>query len=180
MNKIISLFYRFKKVISKIIVRNSVQFLNKKYGKTLKCGLNIKIYNPNVKIGKNVTIYDNVIIWGEGDVIIGDDVKIGFNVIIYAFKGTKIVIGNRASVAGNSYIINMNHVSEANKSLDLTKDSGQDLFIGNDVLVYSGCIVGKGAKINDFSVIAANSFVNSVIPSNCLAAGSPAQIKKYF
>lgn len=36
--------------------------------------------------------------------------------------------------------------------------------------------VGPGAKIGDGAVVGANSFVNRVIPSKCLATGSPARV----
>ena len=48
--------------------------------------------------------------------------------------------------------------------------------IGNSVSIAWRVFVGAGAKIGDGAVVDANSFVNRVIPSKCLATGSPARV----
>lgn len=48
--------------------------------------------------------------------------------------------------------------------------------IGNSVSIAWRVFVGPGAKIGDGAVVDANSFVNRVIPSKCLATGSPARV----
>ncbi len=40
----------------------------------------------NVIIGKNVTIYPGVYFWGDGEIIIGDNVDIGVGTIIFSKK----------------------------------------------------------------------------------------------
>ena len=44
----------------------------------------VYVYNSNIKIGKNVTIFPNVMFFGKGPIVIGDNTKIGNNTIIYA------------------------------------------------------------------------------------------------
>lgn len=47
---------------------------------------NVNLINKNIKLGKNVTIYPNVMFFGDGLIEIGDNVDIGNNTIIYASK----------------------------------------------------------------------------------------------
>ncbi len=132
----------------------------------------------NIKIGKNVTIYPNVYFWGDGEIIIGDNVDIGIGTIIFSKK--KIVIGNNSAIAAQCYIIDSNHGT--NKDILINKqplnfdDSG--IFIGNDVWIAAGSKIVKGALINDGAVIGALSLVNSEIESNGIAVGIPAKVKK--
>lgn len=46
----------------------------------------ITLINKNIKLGKNVTIYPDVMFWGDGPIIVGDNVDIGKGTIIYASK----------------------------------------------------------------------------------------------
>ena len=46
----------------------------------------IILINTNLKFGKNVTIYPDVMLWGDGIIEIGDNVDIGTGTIIYSSK----------------------------------------------------------------------------------------------
>tara|TARA_Y100001951_G_scaffold55302_1_gene43892 strand:+ start:13438 stop:13968 length:531 start_codon:yes stop_codon:yes gene_type:complete len=50
--------------------------------------------------------------------------------------------------------------------------------IGNDVWIGAGAVVATNVSIGDNSVIGANAFVNSDVPSNCVVGGVPARIIK--
>lgn len=56
----------------------------------------------------------------------------------------------------------------------------QPVEIGDDVWVCSQVIILPGSRIGSGSVIAAGSVVRGEIPGNCLAAGSPARVIRYF
>lgn len=55
---------------------------------------NITLINRDVKIGKKVTIYPNVMFFGDGSIEIGDNVAIGNNTIIYSSKDGDVKLGN--------------------------------------------------------------------------------------
>lgn len=66
----------------------------------------IYINAKHIKVGKNVTFYPGVYLWGN-NIEIGDNVDIGIGTIIYSKKSVKI--GNNTNIAGQCYIIDSNH-----------------------------------------------------------------------
>ena len=66
----------------------------------------IHINAADVRIGKDVTFYPGVYLWGR-NIEIGDHVDIGVGTIIYSRNGVKI--GDNTSIAGQCYIIDSNH-----------------------------------------------------------------------
>lgn len=42
------------------------------------------LINKNITIGRNVVIYPNVMFFGQGPIVIGDNVKIGNGTVLYA------------------------------------------------------------------------------------------------
>mgnify|MGYP004606892653 CR=1 FL=1 len=58
----------------------------KKTGNKARLVGNVTLINTNVKLGKNVTIYPDVMFFGDGLIEIGDNVDIGNGTVIYASK----------------------------------------------------------------------------------------------
>lgn len=69
----------------------------------------ITVINKNIKLGHNVTIYPDVMLFGDGEIVIGDNVDIGNGTIIYSSKDGGVTIGNDTMIAGQCYIIDMDH-----------------------------------------------------------------------
>ena len=162
---------------------NQLNFSSKTAMKKCMIGNNVAIYNKNVTIGDGVIFYDGVIIWGKGEIIIENNVRIGFNTIIFSHDGSSIRIGENTAIAANSYIIDTNHTTN---QLNLTLDNpvGSDdecapIDIGKNVWIAAHCVISKGIKIGDGAVVGANSFVNKNVPENAIVAGSPARVIKY-
>ena len=76
----------FDRVLNKFIrlYRNKIFYLKTGYRANIVGTINL--INRNVSIGENVTIYPNVMFFGDGKITIGDNVDIGNNTIIYASK----------------------------------------------------------------------------------------------
>lgn len=156
------------------------------FRKQTKCvceKLNIygKIYvlNRNICCGKNCLIMPGVQFFGDGPIIIGDNVSIGNNTIIYASKDGGITIGNGVQIAAHSHIIDCDHGIKANEVIYKQKNTVAPITIGNDVWIAAGCKVLKGSNISDGAVIGALSVVKSEIPTNAVAVGIPAKVKKF-
>lgn len=160
--------------------------LFRRRNKFKKRGVNLKIIrkpiyviNRNVVIGDNVSIYPGTTFFGKGPIVIGNNVKIGNNVIINAMSEQGIVIKDYTSIAANTYIIDNNHKKGKH---DLIQKQGFDtkpIIIGEDVWIGASCVIGKGSIINNGAVIGANSFVNKEIESYAVAVGNPARVIKY-
>lgn len=130
----------------------------------------------NVTLGNNVTLYPNVMFWGDGEIIIGDNVDIGKDTIIFSHE--KVVIGNNTSIAAQCYIIDSNHGIERRELIRKQPLNSKEINIGEDVWIAAGCKIIKGAEIKNGAIIGAMSLVNSLIDENIVAAGIPARCIK--
>jgi virginiamycin A acetyltransferase len=113
----------------------------------------------------------------------------GLRVKVYTRKDAIVEIGNFCSLANNItfYIdgnheytsfstypfnrlwneVNLNNYGKENPKI------GNDVWIGDDVTIYSGVEIGDGA------IVAGKSVVTKSVPSYAIVAGNPARIKKY-
>lgn len=138
------------------------------------------LINPNVRIGRNVTFYPNVMLFGDGLIEIGDNVDIGNNVIIYAKKPSGgVKIGSNTMIAANSYIIDSNHGTKGGVLMREQPLETEKIEIGEDVWIAANCQIIKGACIENGAVIGAGSVVKDHIPPCAVAVGAPAKVRKY-
>ena len=139
----------------------------------------VTLINTNIKLGKNVTIYPDVMFFGDGEIIIGDNVNIGNNTIIYSSKGGGVSVGDHTMIAAQSYIIDADHGIEGGELISKQACTVEPISIAKDVWIASNVTVLKGSKIGDGAVIGAKALVKGEIPSNAIAVGVPAKVKKY-
>ena len=147
---------------------------------------------PDVKLGKNVRIYDFTNLYGCE---IGDDVKIGTLVEIQ--KGSKI--GNRCKVSSHTFIcegvtleddvfighnvtfINDRYPRATNGTGQLQTEADWNCVA---TLVKSGASIGSGATlmcgitIGENALVGAGSVVTKNVPPGAIVAGNPAKMVK--
>lgn len=147
---------------------------------------------PNVKLGKDVRIYDFTNLYGCE---IGDDVKIGTFVEIQ--KGAKI--GNRCKISSHTFIcegvtladdvfIGHNVTFINDRYPRATNGSGQlqteadwtcvPTFVAQGASIGSGATLLCGINIGENAVIGAGSVVTKDVPAGAVVAGNPARIIK--
>ena len=140
----------------------------------------ITLINPNVTIGKNVAFYPDVMLFGDGPIIIGDNVDIGNGTIIYAAKdGGGVIIGNNSLIAAQCYIIDMDHGIKSDELIRKQKNTVKPITIGEDVWIASGCKILKGSVIGDGAIVGAGAVVKGELPPNSISVGMPAKTIKY-
>jgi acetyltransferase-like isoleucine patch superfamily enzyme len=147
---------------------------------------------PDVKLGKNVRIYDFTNLYGCE---IGDDVKIGTFVEIQ--KGSKI--GNRCKVSSHTFIcegvileddvfighnvtfINDRYPRATNGDGKLQTEADWNC-VGT--LIKRGASIGSGATllcgitVGENALIGAGSVVTKNVPTGAVVAGNPARAVK--
>lgn len=163
-------------------------------GDYTKIGFITVIRAPKIRIGRYVTIGTMTMIDTE-NVFIDEDARINENVIIggqktpdsffslgkraiimeYSFiNPTKpVIIGDDSGIGGHCLLFT--HGSWLNQ-LDGFPVTFAPINIGNRVWLPWRVFIMPGITIGDDVVIGANSLISSNLPSNVLAAGSPAKI----
>ena len=76
---------------------------------TLKILGRIDVVNRNVRIGEKVTLFNGVVLFGDGHIDIGNRTCIGNDTLIYASRRGGVTIGSNVQIAAQSYIIDTNH-----------------------------------------------------------------------
>ena len=139
----------------------------------------ITVINRRVKLGKNVTIYPGVMFWGDGPIIIGDNVSIGNQTVIYSSQMGGVCIGDDTQVAAQCYIIDMDHGTLADKKISEQPNTVAPVVIGKDCWLGANVTVLKGSVIEDGAVIGAKGLVDGLVKKNSVAVGCPVRVIKY-
>ncbi len=104
-------------------------------------------------------------------IIMGNGVGITSSVISCA---TSISIGDRTLIGSDCLIVDTDFHGIPLHGLKSPRT--KPVSIGNDVFIGTRCLVLKGVQIGDGAVIGAGSVVTKSVPSNCIAAGNPAEV----
>lgn len=153
-----------------------------------------KSKTAKIKIGNNVTIkssfLSNLIGLYQRSIIVarasGAVVEIGDNsglsgVTIYARESVKI--GNNCRVGANTKIFDNDfHPVDPTLRLEASNKNMKvkPVIIGDNVFIGCNSIILKGTTIGANTTIGAGSVVSGNIPANCVAAGNPAKVIRYF
>ena len=113
--------------------------------------------NAEIIIGANVKMSNTVII-AQKSVLIGNDVGIGANTIIYDTDFHNVMYDKRVNL-GDLY--------------DTVKRA--PVIIGDGVFIGGHCLILKGVKVGERSIVGAGSVVTKSIPPDELWAGNPAR-----
>ena len=174
-----SILLLLDRVKNKIVKMYRERIFYLKTGQKAKLVKDITLINTNLKIGKNVTLYPNVMFFGDGLIEIGDNVDIGNGTVIYASKAGGIKIGNNTMIAAQCYIIDMDHGLQRDVLISRQENTVAPIYIGDDVWIAANCTVLKGSHIGNGAVIGAKSMVKGEIEENAIAFGIPAKVRKY-
>lgn len=163
---------RVVRKIKRIVVTSFYKTFHLKAGKKFTVLGRLSVDNFNVKIGNNVTLYDNVSFNGDGEIIIGDNVVIGNNTVIFSTE--RIEIKDNVLIAANNYIIDCDHGVRKEELIREQPIIKQPVTIGDDVWLGASVVVLKGVNIPKGCVIGANSTVTKELKENYqIYVGSP-------
>ena len=169
-------------------------------GRGVAFGANIAIRHPHkIKIGNNVVMDDNCVLDAKGetnkgieihngvfigrstiltchngDIILEDNVNIGFNCVISSLS--RIVIKKNHLMAAFCYLVGGDHESDRTDIPVLFQGrSSKGIQIDENVWLGAGVAVLDGVTIGRDSIIGAGAVVNKDVPDYAIAAGLPAK-----
>ena len=112
--------------------------------------------NGSIRLGSNCSVNYNCVLYGHGGLVIGNDVRIGAGTII----------------------IPSEHVYHGLEPITTQGTVNKGIVIGNDVWIGANCSILDGVSIGAHVVIGAGSVVTKSIPSNSVAYGVPAAVRR--
>lgn len=111
----------------------------------------------------------------------GNGIRLGEHVFINAnctfLDGAFITIGAHTLIGPNVQIYTPHHPLDYRERRE-SKEYSYPVTIGKDCWIGGGSIILPGVTIGDRSIIGAGSVVTKDIPSDCVAVGNPAVVKK--
>lgn len=158
-NRVISYFLDFELLVLRFIGQLPIYSIRKLFyllaGITIGKGSHIHIgadfYNPvNIKIGKGTIIGRNAFLDGRERLVIGDNVDIASDVMIY----------------NSEHDINSEDFKAVNEPVEIE----DHVFIGPRAILLPGVKIGRGA------VVAAGAVVTKDVPPLAIVGGVPASI----
>jgi len=117
---------------------------------------------------------------GNGNIIIGANVHINANCVLYIGNG--IVIGDNTAIGAGTLFAPVNHnYSKRNKLIkeQRFKQSKGGVKIGKDCWIGAGCVLLDGTTIEDGAVVGAMSLVRERVPAYSIGYGNPFKIVNY-
>jgi maltose O-acetyltransferase len=117
--------------------------------------------------------------YGEGRIHIGADSYIGQLSAIQTHRGCVVSIGSKTAISHNVRIYT--HTLDANDIINeqpSVREKLGSVTIGSNSWIGANVFINPGVSIGDHCVIGANSVVIADIPSNSVAVGAPARVKK--
>lgn len=116
-----------------------------------------------------------------GEIVIGENTFLNTQVILNADIGGKIHISNDCMIGPRTIFRTANHkIKDINSVKREQGHAFADILVERNVWIGANVTVLPGVTIGENSVIAAGAVVTKDIPKNCLAAGVPAIVKKYY
>ena len=110
-----------------------------------------------------------------GDVVIGDDTRIGIHNTIIG----PVTIGSHVNLAQGITVTALNHnFEDKNKRIDEQGVSTKPVVIGDDVWIGANAVILPGVTIGKHAVVAAGAVVTTDVPENTVVGGVPAKVIK--
>lgn len=129
-------------------------------------------------VGRDTIIEDfTVINNGAGEVIIGDNARVGIGSVLIG----PVHIGNKVGLGQHVFISGFNHgFQDANRDSNEQELERKPVFIDQETHIGSNSVVLAGVHIGKRVQIGAGSVVTKNIPDFCVAVGNPAKVIKQY
>jgi len=180
--------------------------LFKQCGRKAVFGKNLTLRHAHkISLGNRVVLDDNSVVDAKGEsnhgIILGDDVYVGRNTIIYCkngditigpsvnissncqlFSSNQLTIGPQTVIAAFTYILSGGQYDYKDRTKTFAEQTGMNTrgptVIGPNCWLGAHVVIVDGAIIGEHCVIGAGAVVTGEIPPDRLAVGTPAKVVK--
>lgn len=117
---------------------------------------------------KNICSYNNCkfSVYDSANLTIGENTYFAGNTTVVSTKN--IQIGKNVLFGPGVVIVDFNHNYKGTDLVNMQGLTSENVFIGDNVWIGANCIIMKGSKIGENSVIAGGTIVRGEIPPNSL------------
>lgn len=124
------------------------------------------------------------LLYGRGSISLAKDSYIGRHSRIQSRAGQSVRVGENTAVSYYVHVFTQNRVADQDMSEHLNRNehlaaSRGDVTIGDDCWIGAMAFVTEGCDIGENTVVGANSVVTRDLPPFCVAAGTPARVRKF-
>jgi acetyltransferase-like isoleucine patch superfamily enzyme len=135
-----------------------------------------------VRIGDGCSIHAGVTLWthdygpGHGRIVLGRRVTCLRGVTFNSWE--RIEVGDDAAFGDGCYVQDNDHGTEPGVPVMRQPSHGSPIAIGDDVWFGARCIVLKGVRVGDHTIVGAGSVVVKSLPGDSVAVGVPCRVVK--
>lgn len=139
--------------------------------------------NFRIKYNLDKTFYfngDDILMYGDGDIFIGENTYIGRLSRIQVAKGYSVTIGKDCKIGPHFQVWTQSNNVDcdySNNSKISTKYG--NIIIGDAVWIGTNVVLSPGVKIGNNCIIGAYSVVTKDVPDFAIVGGVPAQLIRY-
>lgn len=135
----------------------------------------------SITMGKGINILHNTFLYADlnSPISIGNRTCINSNVTIDSADGGEIVVGDDVMIGPNVILRASNHKYQS-KDIPINQQghTGGKIIIGDDVWISANVVIVSNVTIGRGAVIGAGSVVTKNVPEYVLAGGVPAKVIK--
>jgi maltose O-acetyltransferase len=119
---------------------------------------------------------DNIVFYGSGDIVAGNNSYIGEFSTLQTENGTKIFIGKNCSISHNVRVYTTSVIPDNNWAVSEKIIKRGDVIIEDYAWIGANVFINPGVTIGENAVVGANSVVTRDIPAFSIVGGVPAKI----
>ena len=132
-----------------------------------------KKYNIHEKFRFNG---DNVLFYGDGQIVCGENSYIGRYSSVQAYKKCEVIIGNNCSISHNVRIYTQSGIADQDWNLSPKKIKTGNVIIKNGVWIGANVFINPGVTIGENAIVGSNSVVTKDIEPFAIYGGVPAKL----
>ena len=132
------------------------------------------------RLGENVRVVSSAKIIGDMELVIGDNVFIGHDALVFGTAGSTISIGSNVIIGSRVTIVTGSHEFTPDGPCIEGPGVCADVTICSGAAISTGSIVLPGKIVNAMAHVAAGSVITHDVPEYTRVAGVPARVIKHF